>query len=825
MDRRGYQDRSAADRFVGRGQELTRIVEILRHPTRLLTLVGPGGIGKTRLAAEAVRTHCGTVGQPMHWVRLARLETGSPPATVEHEVAQAVVGNDFSNRSAAEAVIDTLNATPAVLVLDNCEHVVPGVGQLITNLLDNVADITIVATSRRAIGWIDEQRITVPPLTDADAVALFRQRAELTGEPLTRDDAATVAAICLHLDNHPLFIRLAAARLSRRSTTQILVELSGKPNSDQRLRWADGPRFGADSRHRAVSDVIEWSYGLCSPEERLLFDRMSVFAAGYVIDSHEDPEHSSSEVGVVLETVQAVCADDATATLGLASDQIPALLDKLVDHSLVSAQFDRATLRYSLVESLRIFAAQRLQRRSAEEPARLIRRYIHYYRDKVAYAAAHWSTPAGQHLLDWTIAAWDNIRTVLELSTHTPGEAITGLEICAGVFDMRLPFVMGSFREERWLAERALHVARALDDPPAELQISVLASIARIAVCQGDLVRAARFLDDCVAVHLAANRQALQQDWRGTAETDIGLPAVVEVAWAHELFVNRDPRSVTVLQRAGQKYARVGDLGGTHFTDVGSALFAALVSPPRDARVLADRVFGRTDTRNPDRATAWGELVQAMVLTKAGDPEAALELQTTAINSLLTARDFPSAAWALYSRTWALAQLLADLTAAARPDRARITALAEETAQALGAARAFRISIGMDFFKLGPLFDESERATTIIRNILGADRYREHESIGAQTRPELRDLLLFASSTGTPRRDAGDAKASWWKQLTKAEQDVAVLAANGLTNAAIAAHRGTARKTVDAQIVAILHKLSISSRAQIQDFIPEKTGW
>jgi predicted ATPase len=169
--------------FVGRDEDLAFISDLLRAGSdRMITLVGPGGIGKSRLGAEAVRdVRAG--GVQVHWVALARLPVDSDYAAVERETASAVIKADYSQRNTWDALIDTLDDTDGtgnrrrvVLVLDNCEHVLNALNLLIPNLLDAVPGLIILATSRSPTGWIDERLIPVRQLREADAVALFVQR-------------------------------------------------------------------------------------------------------------------------------------------------------------------------------------------------------------------------------------------------------------------------------------------------------------------------------------------------------------------------------------------------------------------------------------------------------------------------------------------------------------------------------------------------------------------------------------------------------------------------------------------------------------------------
>ncbi|WP_280411692.1 AAA family ATPase, partial [Nocardia asiatica] len=270
---------AAASDFVGRERELEKIGMALLGGTRLVTLIGAGGIGKTRLATEAVHRFHKARRVPVHWVRLALLSRDADAAAVEEQVARSLIDADFSGRSAWEAVLDTLRRRDAVgrtlqtiLVMDNCEHVLDGVGRVIADLLDAAPGLTVLATSREAIGWVDEQLVAVPALSEQQALTLFRARAGLTGHAIGDDEAASAAAICRRVHNHPLYIRLAAARLVRQPLAMILRDLSGEAG-DRRLRWSPGPRVGAPARPQGLRDVNAWSDHQCRGNGPRLLDR------------------------------------------------------------------------------------------------------------------------------------------------------------------------------------------------------------------------------------------------------------------------------------------------------------------------------------------------------------------------------------------------------------------------------------------------------------------------------------------------------------------------------------------------------------------------
>ncbi|WP_433597586.1 LuxR C-terminal-related transcriptional regulator [Nocardia sp. CA-135953] len=821
----------ATSDFVGRERELEKIATLLLSSTRLITLIGSGGIGKTRLATEAAHRYHKARRVPIRWVRLARLPAGSDATAVEDELAHSIIDVDFSNRSSLDALIDTFTRSDGasrnlqtILVMDNCEHVLDGVGRVISELLDAVPGLTVLATSREAIGWVDEQLVPVPALSREQALTMFRARADLTGHPIAGDDDAAVAgSICWHVHNHPLYIRLAAARLMRQPLPMILRDLSGL-DGDRRLRWSHGPRVGTDQRHWRIHDVIAWSYNLCQDNERLLFERMSVFAAGY--DSNPDDEHGTSgpDVGAELEAIETVCADDGT---GIARDEIEGLLERLVDQSLVTMHRTPNTVRYSLLESLRVFAQQQLRERSAgAEWERLSGRHRRYYRDKAIRAGAEWFSPAERDLLDWARAAWDNLLTAMDSSLTTPGESAIGLEIASGLIALRLPFFMGSLRESRRWAMRTLEATRSLDQQPVELQTSSMALTAWVTSCQGVHDDAARILDECVAACVMDG--AARSNWRDDPVDDLGLPAPVDFAWGTELLFADDPRSIVVLARARERFRKYGDEGSSAMSELFQSLAAGLLGTAAQALEITQAYLDRATRSGAGWAQSWAELAWAIALTKHGDPREALAVGRTALTSQLSMRDQWGAIWAVHIRMWTLARLAADarLEHGTQPDS--VLDSATEIANLAGGARTVRQKLGVHIANLGPFATETDKAIATARDVLGHKAFSAAEQEGSMLRPEFDEVARLALGTLSLNKLALDHpvrrhRPTTWNGLSNAEREVAVLAAAGWTNTAIAATRGSSFKTVDAQIASIFSKLMINSRTDIITLVPTDT--
>ncbi|MFE4457191.1 ATP-binding protein [Nocardia tengchongensis] len=811
------------DGFVGREREIERIITALSS-ARVVTLVGPGGIGKTRLAST-VTTRLRRAGRvPAFWVHLARLPQGATASEVEEEMVAAVLEGDFSNRSGLSALVDTIRRTdpqgqplPALLVLDNCEHVLDGVGRVVSDLLAAIPGLSVLATSRTAIGWVDERIVPVPPLVREQAVALFRQRAELAGRPISDTDIGVTEQICGHLHYYPLHIRLAAARLRYQSLSMILRDLDGD-DADRRLRWSPGFRVGDDDRHRDINAVIAWSFELCGPKERLLFERLSVFAAGYDINPDDaDPGAAAAvlDVGADLAAIEAVCADSEPD--GLAAHEIQPLLEQLVDRSLVALHLGSESMRYSLLESFRVFALQRLVERSDVERRVLARRHLRHYRDQVRTLCTGWISSDEQRLLVNARSEWDNITTAIGTSLGDPEDAVTGVEMAVGLISSRLPFLRGSLREFRRLAEQSLAAALELGRCPAELEVTTQAWIGWLNVCQGYPVEAEDLLKQCVVASIGPDGYAR---WREDTTVDIGLAPEVEYLWGNILMLAySDPGATVQLARARTKLTAAGIHGGAAMAALCEAQSAGMFGDAEQALRVTREHLDTTVAAGADWAISHAMFARSIALSEHGDPVEALALANKALARQIPMRDQWCCVWGIHIRSWALAELI--IAAGADTPRDDIVQWASDIAQVSGSIEPVRRQIGLDLANLRPYAARTHKAIDTARKVLGKKAFDAMERAGEQTQ----NVVVFAQDLIAPRprppaRSAGEFSDSGWGELTGAEQEVAVLAAAGLTNATIGARRGTSTRTVDAQLASILSKLMINSRKDILPLLP-----
>ncbi|WP_459545896.1 ATP-binding protein [Nocardia sp. X0981] len=425
-----------AREFVGRETELRKLVDLLRKGVRMVTLTGPGGVGKTRLAERALDESPGLSERTVYWSRLAGVARNSDIDTVAAHVLSSVSAVSCSGRPPGAELARILTAASderVVLVLDSCEHVLTGVSALAAELIDGVPALTIIATSRENVGWVDEYLVAVPPLSTPHAVEVLRRRAERLGRPL-RDDPtehAVAARICHAVENNPLFIRLAAARLRHLPPAGVLGELTGA-DDDRRLRWPHGPVAGTDPRHLGVRDTIAWSYQLCDEPERALLERMSVFAAG-ADEAAGVPGETGG--GVEAAGIAAVCSGDGV----LAVDQVPRLLEQLADKSLVGMCITATAVRYHLTSSVRLFAWERLSSEDPDRAAGLRRRHRRYHRDGLRTVRATGKGPHGREGMSWVRTAMGDIVSAVETGLSDPAEAVIGLEIATTLVSVLSP--------------------------------------------------------------------------------------------------------------------------------------------------------------------------------------------------------------------------------------------------------------------------------------------------------------------------------------------------------------------------------------------------
>ena len=467
--------------FIGRTAELARVGSLL-EASRLLTMTGPGGCGKSRLALQLGADLVDGSGDGVWFVELAAT---SNPELVPALVARVLSVREDPDRAMTDTLADALATRDLLIILDNCEHLIGACAELADALLRHCVNLKILATSREPLGVDGEHIFRVPSLTlpragpesgsveeagRSEAVALFVERGaqHRPGFALDGANAPSLVSLCRRLDGIPLAIELAAARLRSLSVAEIDERL------DDHLRLLTGGSRTALPRQQTLRALIDWSYDLLSGAEQILLLRLSVFAGGWSIAAAED-----------------VCGAD-----GVEAIDVVDLLGLLVDKSLVQADSgDRAT-RYRLLETVRQYANEHLVRRGDAEAAATAGRHAAWYLAMAEGAAPGLHGLEQATLLGDLEAEHDNLVAAMVHLVAGPGTVADAL---------RMGVALRWYWEYRGRSgEGAALLQSAIDTspecPPAHLRAAALAAVGRLHANCGEVEQALACLKEGVVI-------------------------------------------------------------------------------------------------------------------------------------------------------------------------------------------------------------------------------------------------------------------------------------------------------------------------------------
>ena len=518
--------------FIGREQEIETIKQIItsHEGGRLLTLTGAGGSGKTRLALQVANATLEVFPDGVWFIDFAPL---TDPALVPQSLLITLGLSEQAGRSTITTISDFLQPKRALLILDNCEHLIQACAQLAETLLRACPILHILTTSREALSVAGERLYLVPTLTtpdpvqanlailhDYEAVRLFVERGQtaLPGFALTKNNAPAVAQVCYQLDGIPLALELAAARVKTLRVEQIASRLA---EHDQFRLLTTGGRT-ALPRHQTLHALIDWSYNLLNEDERLLLKRLSVFAGG-----------------CTLEAVEAVCVGE-----GVEADNVLDLITQLVNKSLVLVQRAQGQeARYHMLETIRQYASQRLIATGEGEQIRS--RHFEFFLQLAEQIEPNVRGPQLPAYLNQLEDEHENLRAALEWSLTQADHGEASLRLAGALF---------SFWEQRsYVSEGRAWLARALANPAAPSIGAARAKVLYGAGCltgaDGDNVTAKTLLEESVELWrpvgsagltgLAHTLSILGQIMRG-----LGDPATsrVLINEAIKLFREQDER-------------------------------------------------------------------------------------------------------------------------------------------------------------------------------------------------------------------------------------------------------------------------------------------
>ncbi|WP_239108445.1 ATP-binding protein [Microbispora siamensis] len=749
--------------FVGRRHELAELKRLL-GTSHVVTLIGAGGVGKTRLALRAAEDVRRSFPGGVRLVELAALED---PALLVQTVAEVLSVNDHSTRPPLDALVERLRGRQTLIVLDNCEHVLAECAVLVDTLVRALPDLRVLATSRQALGIDGEQIVELAPLAmpapgdpaaplaESDAVRLFAERAAAVVPEfeVTEENEEAVAEICRRLDGLPLAIEMAAVRLRVLSVSQVLERLG------DRFRLLTGGSRAALPRQRTLRALFEWSYDLCTEQERLLWQRVSVFAGG-----------------LDLEAAEQVCAGD-----GIAREDVLELVAGLVDKSvLLRREYDGA-VRYCLLDTVRQFGRELLAASGNE--ATLHRRHRDYYRKITSRAWAELFSAAQQSWVERLQRDHANLRKALGWSLREPGEAETGLAMTA---ELLYHWSGYHLSEGAGWFDRSLAAATE----PGEVRAHALWAGAWIALLRDDCVTTLARLKEATAI---AERLGLR----------VTLGYIAFLSGMAAVCGGDLETGMRRYEEAAAAHRAVGNPIGLALALNRLALANAFLGRPA-ARDLAEECVALCDLYGEGWHRAYALLALAMDAWHRDDMRAACEIDNESLRYNTAVGDQLGMGMNLEAHAW---------FAAGEQEY-------ERAARLLGVVRTFWRAVGArlaEFRYMSRCHDECEAVT---REALGEAAFQAEVSRGAALTRE--EALTYALRERTPAARAPAPFEGRIAPLTRRETEIAHLVAEGLSNKDIAGRLVISQRTAEGHIEHILDKLGFKSRAQVAAWLKER---
>ncbi|GGM98515.1 ATP-binding protein [Streptomyces fuscichromogenes] len=738
--------------FVGRRQEVTEIHHLL-GAGRLLTLTGPGGVGKTRLALEAARTF-GRAFPDGAW--LVDLAPVRDPAAVASTAAGTVRVPDPGTRPVLDQLTGYLARQRTLLILDNCEHLIGACAELARALLSAAPDLRILTTSRHVLGVTGEHVLGVSPLPSHDAVELLRHRAKAIRPDFSVGpaDQAEVSRLCADLEGLPLAIELAASRLRSLTVRQLTERL------ENRFTLLTGKSRTAPSHQRTLRGVIDWSHELCDPAERLLWSRLSVFAGGFTLEAAEE-----------------VCAGGA-----IARHEVADLLDRLVGQSVVLTYETEGRPRYRLLEIVRRYGRERLVESGQEGDLRL--RHRDFFLTLAEHVDRHWYGSGQVESLARLRAEQANLLTALECDAdpRTGLRLVTALSFhwCAG----------GFLSEGRSRFERALALA---PEPTAERARALLAAT-WVAQTQGDLAAADLWLDEAETVAERLDDPAVTVQAGGFRGVS-----------AH--YRGRPQESIERYEHALATMTALGDEREAASWLLALACVQAYAGDPR-AALTGHRMITAAEASGE----RWGRAQVLMALGhdawSRGERETTGTLARSALECMRGFNDFAMVARMLELLAWAntdgaptfAAGLLGAADRLWRDAGTSIAAFGPQMVEHHARCEAAVIdALGQTAYAAA--HTDGGRIGTPVRAVDLALAQDAGTDSDTDTDTGRTTVVLGASDSVCP--------------LSCREREVAALVARGLSNRQIAAELVLSPRTADRHVENILAKLGFRSRARI----------
>ncbi|MGW6983117.1 ATP-binding protein [Streptomyces sp. NPDC054932] len=685
---------SELGRFIGRGGELAEL-ERLMESSRLVTVTGVGGVGKSRLVLAAARA-AGEGSQERYCdgVWLAELATVRDPALLELALAEALELTDHTTRPPRTVLAEHLAGRRLLLVLDGFEQLVDESADLVRELLRRCPGLYVLAAGRRPLALDGELALPLAPPAPEEALALLVARASAADPAfaVTSENRAALVELCARLDGIPLALELAAGRLRALSPAQVLARL------EDRFALLTGGGRGGLARHRALRTAIGWSHELCTPAERLLWARLSVFAGQFDLDA-----------------VEYVCAGP-----DLPVEDVLDLVGELLAQSLLVREETPAGVRLRMLETVRVYGAGWLE--SLGDAGRLRRRHRDWYVGLATWCELDWFSPRQQEVAALVEAELPNLRLALECCLDEPDEAHLGQYLAGTLWFYWAG--CGRLTEGRHWLDRTLEpVDRTVEYESSRLK--ALWVLGYVAALQGDA---------------AASMSALYECRDGAAQSGNPVAAAYAVHRMGCLALVSDDmaRARELLGTALEQYRAAGELNSNVLmcqVELGMAL--AFLGDLPGALALCGEVREICEERGERWTKAYALYVLAYAALDAGRTLEARRLLTECVAINHVFHDLVGLVLAL--------ELLALVTVAEGD--------AAEAAVLQGAAEPMWGGVGLQLFGSGyfnaPRLMCRERAG----ELLGAERYAAYEAEGR----ELSREALVGRALSSPEERGGAA--------------------------------------------------------------------
>ncbi|MCX2184053.1 AAA family ATPase [Streptomyces sp. SKN60] len=575
------------NRFVGRAAEQDRLARMIAE-FRLVTVVGVGGVGKTRLALRAAAA---LQKRYVDGVRLAELSALRDPGLVAHALVEALGLTDHTVRPPREVLLEHLAKRRLLLVVDGFEHLVDECAVLLRELLAGCPGLTVLAAGRRPLRVDGEAVCALAPMGAADALELLTGRAAEAGagpDAGAGGDPEILRELCRRLDGIPLALELAAARLPLLTPEQLLARL------EDRFRLLDGGRRGALPRHQTLRTAIGWSHELCTPEERLLWARLSVFAGPFD-----------------LEAVEYVCGGAE-----LPADRVLDVLGELLAQSLVTREDTAAGPRYRMLDTVGAYGAEWLA--ALGDTERMRRRHRDWYMGLATWCELEWFSPRQAEVAAATDVALPNLRAALELCLESAEDTALAQHLAGTLWFYWAG--CGRLSEGRHWLDRAVtagaHQPVALHE---DARLKALWVLGYVAVLQGDPTAAVAALHECgERARITGNTLA-----EAYATHRMGCLALI----SDEL-----PRAEELIGRALHLYRELGELNSNVLMgQVELAMARAFQGDLEGAVALCAEVREVCEERGERWTRAYALYVLAYAALTDGDPVSARELLTECV--------------------------------------------------------------------------------------------------------------------------------------------------------------------------------------------------